>query len=78
MHQCKVSSEEGITAYEDINDTHIRYTIKSLCWNNDITLKTTIKGHHQDVPMISIGQFFGTQVQKRGATPGKHSLTLGW
>ncbi len=37
-------SEEGITAYEDINDTHIRYTIKSLCWNNDITLKNTIKG----------------------------------
>ncbi len=37
-------SEEGITVYEDINDTHIRYTIKSLCWNNDIMLKTTIKG----------------------------------
>lgn len=70
--------EEGITVYEDINDTHIRHTIKSLCWNNDITLKPQSKGHHQDVPMISIGTFFGTQVQKCGATPDKHSLTLGW
>lgn len=78
-------SEEGITVYEDINDTHMRHEIKSLCWNTDIMLKTTINQLRLEEPssgcaygpMISLSKFFGTQVQKCGTTPGKVSLRLG-
>jgi len=46
----QIPSEEGIKVYENINDTHMKYAIKSLCWNKDITLKPTIKPLQQEEP----------------------------
>lgn len=82
----QIPYEEGITVYEDINDNRMKYTIKSLRWNKDIMLKTTINLLRLEEPssgcaygpMISWGKFFGTKVQKCGATPAKDYLTLGW
>lgn len=82
----RIFSKERITVYEDVNDTHMWYEIKSLCWNRDMKLTTTIKPLRLQKPSSgcayrpnrSLAKFFGTQVQKCAATPAEHCLTLGW
>lgn len=81
-----ILSEKAITVYEDVNDTHMWYEIKSLCWNRDLKLTTTINPLRVQKPSSgcvygpnrSLAKFFGTQVQKCAATPAEHYLPLGW